>query len=43
MVSNTLALELPELLQTLRRLQREVGESPEYQAWRRRLPEEWPI
>lgn len=43
MVSNTLGMELPELLERVDRLRREFGESREYQAWRRQLPEDWPL
>ena len=43
MVSNTLGVGLHELLETLERLRREHGDSPEYQALRRQLPQEWPL
>jgi hypothetical protein len=43
MVSNALPMELAELLATLRRIRREYGETPEYQAWRREFPKDWPI
>jgi hypothetical protein len=43
MVSSALNMELQELLATLDRLRREFGDSPEYQALRRRLPAEWPM
>ncbi len=43
MVSSTLDMELSELLETLARLRREVGKDPEYQTWRRQLPEDWPL
>jgi len=43
MVSNSLNMELQELLETLERVQRECGNDPEYQELRRDLPEDWPI
>lgn len=43
MVSNTLKMDLQELLDTLERLRREYGKNPEYQKMRRELPEDWPI
>jgi len=43
MVSNTLKMHLPELLDTLERLRREHSKSVEYQAIRRELPDDWPI
>ncbi len=43
MVSNTLGVSLQELLEALERLRQERGGSPEYQALRRQLPEEWPL
>ena len=43
MVSNTLKMDLQELLATLERLRREFSKSPEYQKMRRELPEDWPI
>jgi hypothetical protein len=43
MVSNSLNMELQELLETLERVQRECGNDPEYQELRRGLPEDWPI
>ena len=42
MVSNSLNMELQELLETLERVQRECGNDPEYQELRRGLPEDWP-
>jgi len=42
MVSNSLNMELQELLETLERVQREYGNDPEYQELRRGLPEDWP-
>lgn len=43
MVSNSLDMELQELLDILGRLRRECSEDPEYQELRRALPEEWPL
>jgi hypothetical protein len=43
MVSNTLKMNLQDLLDTLERLREEHGDSPDYQAIRRDLPEDWPI
>jgi hypothetical protein len=43
MVSNTLKMDLQELLDTLQRLRRDHAGSPDYQAIRRELPEDWPI
>ena len=43
MVSSALNMELQELLDTLDRVRRECGDSPEYQQLRQRLPVEWPM
>lgn len=43
MVSNTLKMDLQELLDTLERLRRECGKGSEYQKMRRELPEDWPL
>jgi len=43
MVSNTLKIDHQELLDTLERLRREFGKSPEYRELRRDLPEDWPL
>jgi hypothetical protein len=43
MVSNSLDMELQELLDMLGRLQKDGREDPEYQELRRALPEEWPL
>ena len=43
MVSNTLDMDLQELLETLKRLSEKQGDSAEYQKLRRELPEDWPI
>ena len=43
MVSSALDLELPELLDTLRRIRREHGEDPEYRELRTFWPDDWPM
>jgi hypothetical protein len=43
MVSNTLKMELGELLGTLERLRRESSDDPEYQQLRAALPADWPM
>jgi hypothetical protein len=43
MVSNSLDIELQELLDMLSRLQRDCHDDYEYQELRRALPEEWPL
>lgn len=43
MVSNTLEIDLQELLDTLDRVRREFADTPEYQEWRRQFPDDWPI
>lgn len=43
MVSNTLDIDLDELLQTLKRMRKEYGDSAEYKKLRSELPEDWPI
>ncbi|HJY82161.1 MAG TPA: hypothetical protein VKK81_13900 [Candidatus Binatia bacterium] len=43
MVSSALNMELQELLDTLARVRRESGDSPEYQMLRQRLPADWPM
>jgi hypothetical protein len=43
MVSNTLEMELDELLATLARLRAEHGADPEYQRLRADLPADWPL
>jgi len=43
MVSSALNMELQELLDTLDRVRREFGDSPEYKKLRQRLPAEWPM
>ena len=43
MVSNSLKIELQELLDLLETLRREAGDDPEYQELRAGIPSEWPI
>ena len=43
MVSNTLKMELQELLDTLERLRKKHGRSPDYKAIRRELPNDWSL
>ena len=43
MVSSALNMELQELLDTLDRVRREFGDSPEYQRLRQGLPADWPM
>ena len=43
MVSNTLKMELEELLQIVERLRRKYGDDPEFQKLRKELPDNWPI
>ncbi|MGH7771479.1 MAG: hypothetical protein ACREQA_04510 [Candidatus Binatia bacterium] len=43
MVSNSLNMDLDELLEAIRRLSREYSDSPEYKKWRKDLPDDWPI
>ncbi len=43
MVSNSLNIELQELLALLDSMKIESGDDPEYQELRGRLPEEWPL
>ena len=43
MVSNTIGMELGELLETLSRLRREHGDDPDYQVLRKDLPDDWPL
>lgn len=43
MVSNTLKIDLQELLDTLERLRQKFGQNPEYQKLRRELPDDWPL
>lgn len=43
MVSNTLKMDLGELLAALKRLKREFGDTREYKELRRDLPKDWPM
>ena len=43
MVSNTLNIELQELLDTLAGMSRDFSDEPEYRELRADLPQEWPL
>ncbi len=43
MVSNSLNVDLQELLKKLQRIKREYGKSAEFQDWRKQVPKDWPI
>lgn len=43
MVSSAVEMTLKELLQTLKRIRKEHGNTAEYKALRKRLPKEWPM
>lgn len=43
MVSNTLEMELEELVATLKRIGETCGEDPDYQKLRAPLPDDWPV
>ena len=43
MVSNSVNIELPELLGTLAGMRAELSDDPEYQKLRDSLPQEWPM
>ena len=43
MVSNTLEMELEELVATLKRIGETCGEDPEYRKLRAPLPDDWPV
>jgi len=43
MVSNSLNIALQELLDTIRRMRKEHGGSPDYQKLRKELPKDWPL
>ncbi len=43
MVSNTLGMELEQLLETLARFHQELAEDPEYQQLRAAFPADWPM
>lgn len=43
MVSNTLRMDLDELVATLKRVGQTCNDDPDYLEMRGRLPEDWPI
>ena len=43
MVSNSLKIQLQELLETLNGMKAEFSDDPEYQELRASLPKEWPM
>ncbi len=43
MVSNTLSMDLEELIETLKRVGQTCDEDPEYLKLRAQLPDDWPI
>ena len=43
MVSSSFDQNLQELLDTLERLRRDHGDTPEYQEIREELPDDWPM
>ena len=43
MVSNSLHMDLGELLQTIKRMRKEHADSAEYRKLRKELPEDWPL
>lgn len=43
MVSNTLGMELDELIQTLKRVGKKSGKDPDYVKLRKQLPKDWPF
>ena len=43
MVSNSLHIDLQELLDTLKRMRKEYGKSAEYRKVRKELPVDWPL
>ena len=43
MVSNSMNIELKELLDTLAVISRDFSDDPEYQELRADLPQEWPL
>jgi len=43
MVSNSLHIDLQELLATIETMRAKYGTSAEYQRLRRELPEDWPL
>ena len=43
MVSNSLKIDQPKIIEALARLLREQADNPEYKKLRRDLPKEWPV
>jgi hypothetical protein len=43
MVSNTIEMELDELISALRRIRREHAGDAEYKDWRKDFPKSWPM
>jgi hypothetical protein len=43
MVSNSLRIDLQDLLETIKGMRAKYGASAEYQKLRRDLPEDWPL
>ncbi len=43
MVSNTIDVDLDDLVAALARLRAVHGEDPEYQQWRAEFPADWPM
>jgi len=43
MVSNSLNMDLEELLGALKRLKRAFSDTPEYKAMRKEVPKDWPM
>jgi hypothetical protein len=43
MVSNSLKIDQPKIIEALARLRREQADNPEYKKLRRDLPKEWPL
>jgi len=43
MVSNTLGMDLEELVDTLERVGQTCGDDPDYKEMRGKLPPDWPI
>jgi hypothetical protein len=43
MVSNSLNIDLKELLETLKRMRKDHGKGADYRKLRSELPEDWPL
>ena len=43
MVSNSLHIDLQDLLDTIARLRKKYGDDAEYRKLRKELPEDWPL